>query len=106
MFNYHNRSFGHINADLNHGGGDQKFKRAFFECIHHLVFFFFFHFSVNQADGIAEIELDRTNLPTGILFRPKEDAPQKIVYMSFEDLMRRAQGTYMKKQFRVKMYTK
>ena len=58
------------------------------------------------ADGIAEIELDRTNLPTGILFRPKEDAPQKIVYMSFEDLMRRAQGTYMKKQFRVKMYTK
>ncbi len=57
-------------------------------------------------NGIAEIELDRTNLPTGILFRPKEDSPQKIVYMSFEDLMRQARGTYMKKQFRVKMYTK
>ena len=57
-------------------------------------------------NGIAEIELNRTNLPTGILFRPKEDSPQKIVYMSFEDLMRQARGTYMKKQFRVKMYTK
>lgn len=57
-------------------------------------------------DGIAEIELDRTNLPSGILFRPQEDSSQKIVYMSLEDLMRRAQGTYMKKQFRVKMYTK
>lgn len=58
------------------------------------------------ADGISEIELDRTELPVGILFRPKEDAPQKIVYMTFENLMKQAQGTYMKKQFRVKMYTK
>lgn len=57
-------------------------------------------------NGIVEIELDRTNLPTGILFRPQEDSSQKIIYMSFEDLMRQAQGTYMKKQFRVKMYTK
>lgn len=61
---------------------------------------------LSGGDGIAEIELDRTNLPSGILFRPKEGSSQKIVYMSFEDLMRRAQGTYMKKQFRVKMYTK
>ena len=58
------------------------------------------------SDGIAEIELDRTNLPSGILFRPQEDSSQKIIYMSLEDLMRQAQGTYMKKQFRVKMYTK
>lgn len=57
-------------------------------------------------DGIAEIELDRTKLPTGVLFRPKEDSGQKIVYMTLEDLMRQASGTYMKKQFRVKMYTK
>lgn len=58
------------------------------------------------ADGIAEVELDRTKLPTGILFYPGEDAPQKIVYMTLEDLMRQAQGTYMKKQYRVKMFTK
>lgn len=58
------------------------------------------------ADGIAEIELDRKNLPVGILFRPKEDSGQKIVYMTLEELMRQARGTYKKKQFRVKMYTK
>lgn len=56
-------------------------------------------------DGIAEIKLDRTKLPTGILFRPKQNSSQKIIYMSFEELMRQARGTYMKKQFRVKMYT-
>lgn len=60
----------------------------------------------STADGIAEIELDRTNLPVGILFRPKEDSGQKIVYMTLEELMRQARGTYKKKQFRVKMYTK
>ncbi len=58
------------------------------------------------TDGIAEIELDRTKLPVGILFRPREDSGIKIVYMDFEDFMRQARGTFMKKQFRVKMFTK
>lgn len=57
-------------------------------------------------DGIAEIELDRKQLPVGLLFRPREDSGQKIVYMTLEELMRQASGTYMKQQFRVKMYTK
>ena len=80
---------------------DKKFRRMVRKEGHN-----FQQVGQSGVDGIAEIELDRTNLPTGILFRPKEDSGQKIVYMTFEELMRQARGTYMKKQFRVKMYTK
>lgn len=61
---------------------------------------------VSDKQGIIEIELDRTNLPTGILFRPDKDSNIKIKYMSTAELLRQAHGTYMEKQFRLKMYTK
>ncbi|WP_229098892.1 hypothetical protein [Bacteroides finegoldii] len=61
---------------------------------------------ISDTKGIVEIELDRTNLPMGILFRPDKDSNIKIKYMSTADLLRQAHGTYMEKQFRLKMYTK
>lgn len=61
---------------------------------------------LSNKQGIVEIELDRTNLPVGILFRPKDDSNIKIKYMSMAELLRQAHGTYMEKQFRLKMYTK
>ncbi|MBC8602693.1 hypothetical protein H8784_13325 [Parabacteroides acidifaciens] len=61
---------------------------------------------VSNKQGIVEIELDRTNLPEGILFRPDSESNIKIAYMSIADLLRQAHGTYMEKQFRLRMYTK
>ena len=61
---------------------------------------------VTDQNGCAEIELDRTNLPEGIIFRPNEESDTKIKYLSIAELMRHAQGTYMEKQFRLKMYVK
>ena len=61
---------------------------------------------VSNQQGIAETELDRTNLPEGIIFRPNKKSNIKINYMSLADLIRQAGGTYMEKQFRLKMYTK
>lgn len=61
---------------------------------------------VSNQQGIAETELDRTNLPEGIIFRPNKKSNIKINYMSLADLIRQASGTYMEKQFRLKMYTK
>ena len=45
-------------------------------------------------------------MPAGFIFRPDNDANAKIKYMSAAELLRQAQGTYMEKQFRLKMYTK
>lgn len=61
---------------------------------------------VTDANGVAEIEIDRTNLPTGILFRPGKERDIKIKYMSIGELFRQATGTYTEKRFRLKMFTK
>ena len=61
---------------------------------------------LSNQQGIAETELDRKNLPEGIIFRPDKESNIKINYMSLSDLIRQASGTYMEKQFRLKMYTK
>lgn len=61
---------------------------------------------VTDANGVAEMEIDRTNLPTGILFRPGKERDIKIKYMSIGELFRQATGTYTEKRFRLKMFTK
>lgn len=66
----------------------------------------FTQLGVSDANGKVAIELNRQKLPTGILFRPKDNKDVKIKYLEFNDLMRQARGTYMEKQFRLKMYTK
>ena len=51
VFDDHNRSVGHIDADLDNSGGDQhvQFPRLKFQ--HHFVFFFGLHLAVQQADA-------------------------------------------------------
>lgn len=60
----------------------------------------------SDAQGKAEIELSRQHLPTGIIFRPTADKDVKIKYIGWGELERQARGTYMEKQFRLKMYSK
>lgn len=62
--------------------------------------------SVSDGQGKAAIELNRKSLPKGFLFRPTGNKEVKIKYLDFNDLMRQATGTYMEKQFRLKMYVK
>lgn len=59
-----------------------------------------------DTNGKAEIELNRQHLPTGIIFRPTADKDVKIKYLGWGELERQARGTYMEKQFRLKMYSK
>lgn len=61
---------------------------------------------VSDLQGKTEVELERKQLPKGLIFRPKENKDVKIVYIRMPDLMRQATGTYMEKQFRLKMYVK
>lgn len=61
---------------------------------------------VTDENGAVELELDREKLPAGFLFRPDEEKGIKIKYMTMEELMRQARGTFMKKQFRLKMFVK
>lgn len=61
---------------------------------------------VSDEQGLVEINLDRTSLPQGILFRPGKDSNIKIKYMTMNELMYQAHGTYIEKQFRLKMYVK
>lgn len=61
---------------------------------------------VSDENGKVEIELDRKNLPKGIIFRPNKDSDVKIKYMLFDDLIKQAHGTYIEKQIRLKMFKK
>lgn len=61
---------------------------------------------ISDENGKVEIELDRKNLPKGVIFRPNKDSDVKIKYLPFTDLIRQAHGTYTEKQFRLKMFTK
>lgn len=61
---------------------------------------------VSDSEGIVEVELDRNNLPEGLLFRPNKERNIKIEYMSLAELESQTSGTYKEKQFRLRMYTK
>ncbi|WP_455667381.1 hypothetical protein [Phocaeicola sp.] len=80
---------------------DRKFKKEMDKQAHN-----YRRLSVSDIHGIAEIELDRKNLPRGILFHPSNESKAKIEYISMSDLLRKSKGTYMKRQFRLKMYSK
>ena len=63
---------------------------------------------LGESDGKGEIELhlDRKNLPVGLFFRPVGYKNKiKIKYMDVKDVLRQSEGTYNKRQFRLKMYT-
>ncbi len=59
---------------------------------------------LSDAQGKIQVQLDRKNLPAGFVFCPTTDKAIKAVYLSLDELMRRAEGTYLEKQFRLKMY--
>jgi hypothetical protein len=54
---------------------------------------------------MADIQLNRNTIPTGIFFRPVGyDDKIKIQYMDLKDLMTQSQGSYNKRRFRLKMF--
>ena len=59
---------------------------------------------LSDEQGKIQVQLDRKNLPVGFVFCPTADKDIKAVYLSLDELMRRAAGTYLEKQFRLKMY--
>lgn len=59
---------------------------------------------VTDANGKSEVSLDRKSLPNGFFFCPTSDDTVKIAYIALNTLNREAQGTYLKKQFRMKLY--
>lgn len=59
---------------------------------------------LTDGQGRSLVELDRKQLPHGFVFCPIGADDIKMVYLSLEDLMRQATGTYLEWQFRLKMY--
>lgn len=59
---------------------------------------------LSDSAGKIQVQIDRKNLPAGFVFCPTTDKDIKAVYLSLDELMRRAEGTYLEKQFRLKMY--
>ena len=61
--------------------------------------------TVSDAQGIADIQLNRKAMPTGLFFRPVGYSDKiKIQYMDLKNLLSGTQGTYNKRRFRLKMY--
>jgi len=62
---------------------------------------------VTDAQGIVDTEMRRTALPRGFFLLPVNDNVKvRIFYKDAEDVMSQAQGTFVKRQFRVKLYHK
>ena len=58
MFDDHDRGLGHIDADLNHRGGDEEVEIAAAEFFHDLVFFRGLHAAMDQPDPCSEAGLE------------------------------------------------
>ena len=61
---------------------------------------------ISDVNGMVEFDFDRTKLPQGIFFCPPNGSKSKICYRSMEDLRRQSSGDFMKRQVRLKMFTK
>lgn len=59
---------------------------------------------VSDGNGKLRMSLIREKLPKGFIFCPTAGKDIKAVYLTFDDLIRQAKGTYLEKQFRLKMY--
>jgi hypothetical protein len=60
----------------------------------------------SNEQGMLDLEFDRKKLPTGLLFRPVGYGKRiQIYYKDMQIIMRQSQGTYNKRQYRLKMYT-
>ncbi len=80
---------------------DKRFRKAKDKNPHNYT-----QIGVTNYAGKAKIELNRNKLPKGLIFRPVDNDDVKIYYLGQDDLMRRSNGSYMERQFRLKMFTK
>lgn len=61
---------------------------------------------LTDAKGKAVVEIPRSPMPTAIVFNPYKNDHAKIKAIGMNELMRGSKGDYMKRQFRLKMYTR
>ena len=62
---------------------------------------------VTDTQGVADTEMRRSALPRGFFLVPlNDDWKVRTFYMDAADVMSQAKGTFMKRQFRVKLYHK
>ena len=60
----------------------------------------------SNEQGFLDLEFNRKQLPTGLLFRPVGYGKRiQIYYKDMQNIMRQSQGTYNKRQYRLKMFT-
>ena len=65
----------------------------------------FSQLSVSNEEGIADIQLNRKSMPTGLFFRPVGYNDKiKINYLDLKTLLSETQGTYNKRRFHLKMF--
>lgn len=65
------------------------------------------HIGVSDNNGHIVIELDRSSLPAGFIFHPTIKANGfkfNPCYLDMKEFMRGAKGTYLQKQYRMKLY--
>ena len=61
---------------------------------------------VSNEQGMLDLEFNRKQLPTGLLFRPMGYGKRiQIYFKDMQNIMRQSQGTYNKRQYRLKMFT-
>ena len=61
--------------------------------------------STSDNEGIADIQLNRKSLPTGLFFRPVGYNDKiKIQFFDLDDLLNQSKGSYNKRRIRMKMY--
>lgn len=61
---------------------------------------------ISDVNGVVEFDFDRKKLPKGIFFCPPKESKSKICYRPMEELQRHSSGDFMKRQVRLKMFTK
>ena len=67
----------------------------------------FHHVGVTDENGVVDMELRRSTLPTGFFFAPVNvKIKADVVYRDMEEVMSQAKHEYNKRQFRLKMYIK
>ena len=86
VFNNHYGRFRHVDPDFNDGCGDEQAELSVFEPFHNLVFLFFFHFSVNQPDNIAENFMQGFQVDFFGLFDQRTDpvGPAALLQFAFQ----------------------
>lgn len=63
------------------------------------------HMGVTDENGVVDMELRRSTLPTGFFFAPVDvKIKTDVVYRDMEEVMSQAKHEYNKRQFRLKMY--